>query len=133
MGAIIPAVKVNLAASGSVVLESPIIIEDKEVSRMTPQEYAQGLRELGFHNVEQGKVLNYNGNDLGVYFNHRQRDGFVCFTARRKCGYDFPSDLWILSPDGLGRKRDQKPEVTHYIPIAGLERQALESFRAFVD
>ena len=44
MGAIIPAVKVNLAASGSVVLESPIIIEDKEVSRMTPQEYAQGLR-----------------------------------------------------------------------------------------
>ena len=100
---------------------------------MTPQEYGQILRELAFQNVEQGKVLNYNENDLGVYFNYRYIDGFVCFTARRKCEYGFPSDLWILSPDGLGRKRDQKHEVTHYIPIAGLERQALESFRAFVD
>ena len=77
MGAIIPAVKVNLAASGSVVLESPIIIEDKEVSRMTPQEYAQGLRELGFQNVEQGKVLNYNENDLGVYSASQSTIGIV--------------------------------------------------------
>ena len=99
---------------------------------MTPEEYGYTLRGLGFHNVEQGKVLRYNRRNLGVYFDYRKRDGFVCFTVRRKCGYDFPSDLWLSSPNGLGRERDQKHEVTHFIPIAGLEMQALESFRDFV-
>lgn len=99
---------------------------------MSPEQYGLILRELGFQNVAQGKVLIYNGNTLGVYFDYRKRDGFVCFTVRRKCGYDFPPDMWLPSLNGLGRERDQKHEVTHFIPITGLERQALESFRDFI-
>ena len=100
---------------------------------MSPEEYIQILIGLGFHNVEQGKVLKYNGSALGVYLGYRKREGFVCFTVRRKCGYGFPSDLWVPRPRGLGRERDRKPEITHFVPIAGLERQALESFREFVE
>ena len=99
---------------------------------MTLEQYKKLLRVLGFDNVDVGKCLMYDDRHLGMYFNARARDRAVYFTARyKKNTYNFPSALWI-SHEGGGRKRDQNPDVRHFVPIDGLERQALESFREFV-
>lgn len=99
---------------------------------MPEQQYENLLRALGFDNVAVGKCLMYDGRLLGMYFNARSGDKAVYFTARYKKNiYTFPPEFWNPHQGG-GRKRDQNPSVRHFVPIDGLEKQALESFRQFV-
>jgi hypothetical protein len=84
------------------------------------------LRELGFGNIEVGRVLRLTGTTAmpTLYYN-RDRQGVVYFTGRKKDLGRYPSALWVeVEPR---QKKDRRPDLITLRLRQGKERAALVS------
>ena len=82
------------------------------------------LRELGFGNIEVGRVLRHATPIPSLYYN-RDQQGVVYFTGRKKDLGRYSSSVWVqVEPR---QKKDRKPELITMRLRQGKERAAFVS------
>jgi hypothetical protein len=91
---------------------------------MNSSAYEKLFRDLGFTQIQRGRLLSHPSVVATVYFNCK-RNGETYFTGQAKNKDKFPSDLWQRLPPK--QKKDDKPGLITVVPVEGKEREAFQA------
>jgi len=102
-----------------------IMQEEQTLSSSGSYVIERMLRELGFGNIEVGRVLRHTTAPIPSLYYNRDREGVVYFTGRKKDLGRYSAVVWVqVEPR---QKKDRKPDLINMRLRQGKERAAFVS------